>query len=335
MCLYYLFINKLFSCFWKNTYFSKKETTELNRIHCLFIIHQFHCFLLLLYSRSYKTKVHYFIEIEVVYSFNTTIHMKTKNEIVQNWLPRYTSTPIEEFSEHILLVNFNQYLDMFSEWNNNAPIRGTDKAMQTVSADGITLINFGMGSANAATIMDLLTAVSPKAVLFLGKCGGLKKVNKLGDFILPIAAIRGEGTSNDYFPSEVPALPAFSLQRAVSTTIRDFGRDYWTGTVYTTNRRVWEYDEKFKTYLRQIRSMAIDMETATLFTVGFSNHISTGALLLVSDQPMAPEGVKTEESDRQISELFLEEHLKIGIKALQIIKNQGRSVKHLKFGNDD
>jgi len=280
-----------------------------------------------------KAKVHFFIEI--VYSLNAEVYMKTKKEIVTNWLPRYTNTSIEEFSKYILLVNFNQYLKMFSEWNDNAPIRGTDKTMQTVTADNITLINFGMGSANAATIMDLLSSISPKAVLFLGKCGGLKHINELGDFILPIAAIRGEGTSNDYFPVEVPALPAFSLQRAVSSTIRDFGKDYWTGTVYTTNRRVWEYDEKFKEYLKEIRSMAVDMETATLFTVGFANHIPTGALLLVSDQPMIPEGVKTEKSDKKISELFLEEHLKIGIKALQIIKNQGRSVKHLKFENDD
>src|SRR5690606_9060615 len=150
---------------------------------------------------------------------------------------------------------------------------GRDKAMPVAHADGLSIINFGMGSANAATIMDLLSAVKPKAVLFLGKCGGLKKKNQLGDFILPIAAIRGDGTSNDYFPSEVPALPAFTLQRAVSSTIRDAGRDYWTGTVYTTNRRVWEHDDEFKAYLRRIRCMAIDMETATLFSVGFANKI--------------------------------------------------------------
>lgn len=257
--------------------------------------------------------------------------MKTKEEIVQNWLPRYTGTKLEDFSKHILLVNFNQYLEMFSAKYDNAEINGLNKAMPNVTANGITLINFGMGSANAATIMDLLTAIEPKAVLFLGKCGGLKKVNKLGDLILPIAAIRGEGTSNDYFPAEVPALPAFSLQRAVSTTIRDFDRDYWTGTVFTTNRRVWEFDEKFKEYLRQLRCMGIDMETATLFSVGFFNHIPTGALLLVSDQPMVPEGVKTELSDEHVSSNFLDDHLNIGIKALQIISNQGRSVKHLKF----
>ncbi len=257
--------------------------------------------------------------------------MKTKEEIVHNWLQRYTGVSLEEISKHILLVNFHQYLELFSSLHNHAEIKGIDKTMPNVTADGITIINFGMGSANAATIMDLLSAIEPKAVLFLGKCGGLKKINNLGDLILPIAAIRGEGTSNDYFPPEVPALPAFSLQRAVSTTIRDFDRDYWTGTVFTTNRRVWEHDEEFKDYLRRIRCMGIDMETATLFTVGFYNHIPTGALLLVSDQPMVPEGVKTEESDKKISAMYLEDHLKIGIKALSIIKNQGRSVKHLKF----
>lgn len=257
--------------------------------------------------------------------------MKTKEEIVKNWLPRYTGVPIEEISQHILLVNFHQYLELFSELNDGAEIRGLKNTMPNCCHDGITIINFGMGSANAATIMDLLSAVEPKAVLFLGKCGGLKPINKLGDLILPIAAIRGEGTSKDYFPSEVPALPAFSLQRAVSTTIRDFDKDYWTGTVFTTNRRVWEHDEDFKEYLRKIRCMGIDMETATLFTVGFYNHIPTGALLLVSDQPMTPEGVKTEESDKHINATYIKDHLRIGIKSLQIIKNQGRSVKHLRF----
>ncbi len=176
--------------------------------------------------------------------------MKTKEEIVNNWLPRYTDTPLADFGEYILLTNFDDYLYKFSEWYR-VPIRGQNKPMPNVTAEDITLINFGMGSANAATVMDLLSAIKPKAVLFLGKCGGVKKKNVIGDLILPIAAIRGEGTSNDYFPPEVPALPAFNLQKAISTTIRNHGRDYWTGTVYTTNRRVWEHDEQFKEYLHQ------------------------------------------------------------------------------------
>lgn len=203
--------------------------------------------------------------------------------------------------------------------------------MPTATANGISIINFGMGSANAATIMDLLTAIDPKAVLFLGKCGGLKSELTLGDYVLPIAAIRGEGASNDYFPPEVPALPAFSLQRAVSTTIRDYQKDYYTGTVYTTNRRVWEHDDLFKAYLKKIRAMAVDMETATLFTVGFANSIPTGALLLVTDQPMISSGVKTDDSDKKVSKMFVENHLDVGITALDILIRNGRSVKHLRF----
>ncbi len=256
--------------------------------------------------------------------------MKTKNEIVSDWLPRYTGMPLEDFGEYILLTNFSQYLELFAKWHN-VEIHDTGRPMTAVSAGHITMINFGIGSANAATVMDLLSAIRPKAVLFLGKCGGLKKKNSVGDLILPIAAIRGEGTSNDYLPSKVPALPAFSLQKAISTTIRDFSRDYWTGTVFTTNRRVWEHDNKFKKLLKKTRSMAIDMETATIFTVGFANKIPTGALLLVTDQPMIPEGVKTSQSDQKVNEQFVEEHVKIGIKSLEQLINKGLTVKHLRF----
>lgn len=256
--------------------------------------------------------------------------MKTKQDIVNNWLPRYTGTPIERFGRYILLTNFSNYLDLFSRWHN-IPIQGASRPMPSATAGMITMINFGMGSANAATIMDLLSAVQPKACLFLGKCGGIKVKNQLGDLILPIAAIRGEGTSNDYFPPEVPALPAFSLQKAVSTTIRDHKKDYWTGTIYTTNRRVWEYDEDFKNYLLKIRCMGVDMESATLFSVGFANAIPTGALLLISDQPMISSGIKTAESDKMVSEKFVEDHLRIGIDSLHQLINDGLTVKHLRF----
>ncbi|MEY3059444.1 MAG: hypothetical protein RL000_796 [Bacteroidota bacterium] len=256
--------------------------------------------------------------------------MNSKEEIVNNWLPRYTGMALSEFGQYILLTNFSKYVELFATWNG-VEVVGMDKPMQSATANGITIINFGMGSPTAATIMDLLTAIKPNAVLFLGKCGGLKKRNKIGDLILPIAAIRGEGTSNDYFPNEVPALPAFALQKAISTTIRDNELDYWTGTVYTTNRRVWEHDEDFKTYLQKIRAYAIDMETATIFSVGFFNKIPTGALLLVSDSPMIPEGIKTEESDKKVTARFVETHLKIGIESLKQLINNGLTVRHLKF----
>jgi AMP nucleosidase len=256
--------------------------------------------------------------------------MKTKSDIVNNWLPRYTGEKLENFGKYVLLTNFSNYVKMFAEMYS-VPIVGLDRPMQCATADGITIINFGMGSPGAATVMDLLSAIDPEAVLFLGKCGGLKKRNKIGDLILPIAAIRGEGTSNDYFPPEVPALPAFALQKAISTTIREYEVDYWTGTVYSTNRRVWEHDEAFKDYLQKVRAYAIDMETATVFAVGFYNKIPTGALLLVSDSPMIPEGVKTEESDKKVTGEFVDKHLKIGIDSLKQLINGGQTVRHLRF----
>jgi AMP nucleosidase len=255
--------------------------------------------------------------------------VRTKPEIVRDWLPRYTGLDLAAFGKYILLTNFINYVDMFAA-RFNVPVAGRDRPIQSATAEGISILNFGMGSAMAATVMDLLSAVEPAAVLFLGKCGGLKK-SKVGDFVLPIAAIRGEGTSNEYMPPEVPALPSFRLQRAVSEAIVAHKCDYWTGTVYTTNRRVWEHDEKFREYLKQIRAIGIDMETATIFLVGFVNSIPKGALLLVSDSPMVPEGVKTSSSDRAVTEQFAKIHLEIGIDALADLRDTGESVKHLRF----
>jgi AMP nucleosidase len=255
--------------------------------------------------------------------------VRTKAEIVKDWLPRYTGRPLGSFGQYVLLTNFSRYLELFAE-RFGAEVLGRDLPMQSASAEGLTILNFGMGSAMAATVMDLLSAVAPKAVLFLGKCGGLKKT-RVGDFILPIAAIRGEGTGNDYLPPEIPALPSFRLQKAVSAVIVRQDLDYWTGTVYTTNRRVWEHDERFKEYLRTSRAIAIDMETATVFLVGFVNHIPKGALLLVSDNPMTPEGVKTSQGDRAVTERYVRQHLDIGIESLIELRDSGESVKHLRF----
>jgi len=180
-------------------------------------------------------------------------------------------------------------------------------------------------------IMDLLVARMPKGVLFLGKCGGLKQSTDIGHFILPIAAIRGDGTSNDYFPPLVPALPSFKLHKYVSEKVIARGQEYRTGVVYTTNRRVWEWDDEFRQSLIDMSCLAIDMETATIFIVGHKNGIPRGALLLVSDVPVMPDGVKTEESDRAVSEKYADLHLQIGIDAMTHIGDEGEEIKHLRW----
>ncbi len=257
--------------------------------------------------------------------------MRTKDAIVKNWLPRYTGTELNEFGNYILLTNFGDYVDRFAK-RFGCEIKGKNRPMQTATnKDGLTMINFGIGSANAATIMDLLTAIDPKGVLFLGKCGGLKQSADLGHFILPIAAIRGEGTSDDYLDPLVPALPSFKLHKFVSDKMKEENIEYRTGVVYTTNRRVWEHDDAFKEDLKRLRAIAIDMETATVFAVGHYNAISRGALLLVSDMPMTPEGVKTEESDKKVSDKYVDMHIEFGIKAMTEIDAKGEQIKHFNY----
>lgn len=257
--------------------------------------------------------------------------MKTKLDIAKNWLPRYTGTNINDFGDYLLLTNFQNYVLKFAE-KFKCDVQGVGRPMQSATnSAGLSIINFGIGSANAATIMDLLVAREPKGVLFLGKCGGLKNSTEIGHFILPIAAIRGEGTSNDYLPPEVPALPSFKLHKFVSDKIISKNIEYRTGVIYTTNRRLWEWDEDFKIYLRKLGAIGIDMETATVFIVGYANQIARGALLLVSDRPMFPEGVKTEDSDRAVTQKFVDLHLNIGIEAMTEIGSKGEAIKHFTF----
>lgn len=257
--------------------------------------------------------------------------MVTKFQIAEDWLSRYTGMPLEEFGEYVLLTNFRSYVTRFAE-RFNCKVYGDDRMMQSATnADGLTIINFGIGSPNAATIMDLLTAYNPKAVLFLGKCGGIKHTTEIGHFILPIGAIRGEGTSDDYLPVRVPALPSFKLHKFVSQKLVDRNLEYRTGVVYTTNRRVWEHDENFRLRLQEYTPIAIDMETATLFIVGHKNQIARGALLLVSDLPMTPEGIKTSASDEVVSRDWAETHLEVGIDSLAGLGEQGETIKHFEY----
>jgi len=255
-----------------------------------------------------------------------------REAIAADWLPRYTGMPLDEFGDYILLTNFSDYIERFSAKFGNAKIYGHGKPMQACSnKDGVTIINFGIGSANAATIMDLLLAKMPEGVLFLGKCGGLKQSTEIGHFILPIAAIRGEGTSDDYVPAEVPALPSFKLHKFVSDHIVDRGMEYRTGVVYTTNRRLWEHDNVFRNKLYDMACIGIDMETATVFIVGHFNQISRGALLLVSDVPITPDGVKTQDSDKKVTEDWADLHLEIGIEAMTQIGTNGEQIRHFRF----
>lgn len=255
----------------------------------------------------------------------------TKVGIASNWLTRYTGMPLAEFGNRILLTNFRSYVTSFAQ-RFDCAVRGEDTPMQAATNnEGITIINFGIGSPNAATIMDLLVARMPKATLFLGKCGGLKHTTEIGHFILPIGAIRGEGTSQDYLDPLVPALPSFKLHKFVSEKLVERSLEYRTGVIYTTNRRVWEHDQTFHKHLKKFTPIAIDMETATIFIVGHANQIARGALLLVSDIPTTPEGVKTQAKDAEVTRQWAATHLEVGIEALTQIEQKGEEIKHFHY----
>lgn len=244
-----------------------------------------------------------------------------KLQIATNCLVRYTGMPLEKFSKYIILTNFLSYIEKFS-LKYNGYVYGRDKMMQACTANDVTIINIGMGSPNAALIMDLLLAVKPNSVLFLGKCGGIKNT-KLGDFIIPIGAIRGTSVCYEYdIPENIPCLPYFEVNIFISKMLEEKNIKYKNGTIFTIARRIWEHNEKFKDKLVKSRAIGVDMETSTLFTVGYHNGIPNAALLLVSDLPMTPEGVKTEESDKKITENFVDLHITLGVEVMEKIKNE-------------
>ncbi len=246
-------------------------------------------------------------------------------------LERYTGSPAEAFGKQIILTNFDYYLERFHTLCGDKRTQGSAMGVVHSSSTGVSIIDFSIGSPTAALIIELLAIVDPKAVLLLGMCGGLHRSLKVGDFILPTAAIRDEGASRHFMPVQVPALPTFKIQKFVSQIIVEKGMDYRTGVVHTTDYRFWEFDEKFKAQLYEERALAIEMESATLFVAGFASKVPIGALLLVSDLPLVRGGIKTKKSAKAVFRQFTDLHLEIGIKSMSEIAERGEHIRHYKW----
>ncbi len=263
---------------------------------------------------------------------NNRIYLnKKKQKIATDILERYTGSSVGQFQKQVILTNFEYYLERFQVLSNGVRTRGS--AMSAVHSEkfGVSIVNFSIGSPTAAIIIETLSVINPQAVLFLGMCGGLHSSLKKGDFILPTAAIRDEGVSHHFMPRQVPALPTFKIQKFVSDIIVEKGFDYRTGVVHTTDYRFWEFDDKFKADLHHERSLAIDMETATLFIVGFISKVPIGALLLVSDLPLKRNGIKTKRSATSVFRKYTDLHLEIGIKSMSEIADRGEHIRHYRW----
>jgi len=273
------------------------------------------------------------IEDNLKYDFqnNLIYNNQPKQNIAREMLERYTGAALDDFQKYIILTNFHRYLTQFSEYCNDEIHTGS--VMQVVHGPkaGVSMIDFKIGSPTAALIIELLSVLEPQTVLFLGMCGGLHRSLKVGDFILPMAAIRDEGVSRHFIPSQVPSLPTFKIQKFVSQIIVEKNFDYRTGVVHTTDYRFWEFDEVFKKHLYEERAIAIDMECAALFSVGFVSKVPIGALLLVSDLPLRKGGIKTKSSSKEVFDTFTELHIKIGIEAMTQIQQRGERIRHYRW----
>lgn len=255
-----------------------------------------------------------------------------KWKVAADILERYTGTAPEAFQKQIILTNFDHYMSRFAMLCDD--VESSEGSAMNASHSkkmGVSIINFSIGSPVAALIIEILATADPKAVLFLGICGGLHRSLKVGDFILPTAAIRDEGASRHFMPPQVPALPTFKIQKFVSQMIVEQGYDYRTGVIHTTDYRFWEFDEQFKKQLYEERALAIEMETATLFSVGFASKVPVGALLLVSDLPLKKDGIKTKESARAVFNEFTDIHIEIGLKAMSEIAERGEHIRHYRW----
>ncbi len=255
----------------------------------------------------------------------------SKHKIAVDMLERYTGSRLKDFRKQIILTNFDYYLERFKLMPGTIATKGSAMSAAHNPQCDVTIIDFSIGSPTAALIIELLSVVDPMAVLFLGMCGGLHRSLKVGDFILPMAAIRDEGASKHFLPAQVPALPTFKIQKFVSQIVVEKGLDYRTGVVHTTDYRFWEFNNRFKSTLYEERALGIDMETATLFICGFASKVPIGALLLVSDLPLKRGGIKTKKSAKKVFRKYTDLHLEIGIKAMSEIADRGEHIRHYKW----
>lgn len=246
-----------------------------------------------------------------------------EEKIAQDTLERYSGSEASSFQRFLLLTNFSRYLRTFAETNKVAITEGSMFRAAHAPELEISILDFTLGSPAAALVVDLCSFLPQiKAALLLGMCGGLRKHYKIGSYFVPIASIRGEGTSDFYFPREVPAMSNFLLQKAVSDVLESDKTPYHIGITHTTNIRFWEFNEGFIAKLIETKAQAIEMECATLFAAAYRRQLPLGALLLISDLPLTREGIKTKQSANLVFDSYTRDHLMRGIKSIEVIKDK-------------
>lgn len=241
----------------------------------------------------------------------------SETRFARDTLERYAGCPIEDFQSNLILTNFPKYVEYFAKTRGIEIVEGAMFKVAHDPEDDITMLDFKIGSPAAALVVDLCSFLPVKAAILLGMCGGLRRRYKIGEYVVPIAAVRGEGTSDFYFSQDVPALANFLMQKAVTDVMENQQGMYHIGISYTTNMRFWEFNEDFKEKLKETKAQAIEMECATLFTASYKRKFTLGALLLISDLPLERNGVKTKQSSEFIYKNFMPDHIEKGVAILK------------------
>ncbi len=283
-------------------------------------------------------------------------------------LRHYTASEPEHFQQFVLFTNYHRYVDEFVEHGRATAAAGragyttfvepgglitrsdgtTEGAplghlpqmpayhLMREDRQGITLVNIGVGPSNAKTITDHLAVLRPHCWLMIGHCGGLRRSQKLGDYVLAHAYVREDHVLDDDLPVWVPIPPLaeiqVALQEAVAQVTGLHGREMKTrmrtGTVASTDNRNWElrFEELFERF-SQSRAIAVDMESATIAANGFRFRVPYGTLLCVSDKPMHGE-IKLPGMANAFYNERIGQHLKIGLETVRILREGGVEQLH-------
>lgn len=248
-----------------------------------------------------------------------------QERIAHDTLERYSGSSVSDFQPYILITNFSRYVHYFAESRQVPVIEGSAFKVAHSPKEKISIIDFKIGSPAAALVVDLCAFLPIRAVVLLGMCGGLRRHYQVGDYFVPVASIRGEGTSDFYFPAEVPSLANFLVQKIMTNVLDEEKVNYHVGITHTTNKRFWEFDQDFRARLKATRPQSIEMECATLFMAGYSHKLPIGALLLISDLPLDREGIKTKKSSEFVFQTYTGDHVEKGV---MIMKALDKALKH-------
>jgi AMP nucleosidase len=250
-----------------------------------------------------------------------------EHEYIRQTLERYTNCKLEDFCSHILITNFRRYIEAFSSRTGCEIHQGNFRVVNVPELD-CSMIDFGIGSPQAALVINGLAYLDNlKSVVMLGMCGGIDDILEVGDFVVPTAAIRGEGSSRHYLPVEFPAIPAMSVNLLCLGAVKSRQFTPRCGIVYTTDRRLWEFDDEFVACLRNQRILAIEMELATLFSVAYRYEVPIGSIMLVSDMPLQRRGIKDKKLHEEIYENHMDVHLDIALDSVANLKERWPEVE--------